>query len=249
MIGLAVMMLVGTISAAVLVDETFRYENRPVANLAVNSDTGLSGSYAPNSTATISDGGFTGQAGFTTVNLANPIRHKVGSDKELWLSYRHQQNGREFPLGGNGAGVGVGFETYTGAFFSISDSLDGTWVKGVASARLGQKMITSERILFDIPVDGCQQDYLIIGRVTFGTVPHISMAIYNWGDGPSSETDIVWEIDADIAGINDEINRDYKKLLFCQSGENPDMKFDNVLIGDTAPDVGIGTRTLGIITE
>ena len=243
----------GIVSAAVIVDEDFAYTDGAAAEVAVNAGTGLTGNFTEGWGNATYSGGAVQQVGSATVTVSNPITDNIGSGREFWVSYRYQQNGHAWPAA-SGAGIGFGSETYRGAFFQIAE--DGTtgdgpdWQTAVARVQLGDWGFKSSNVLFttDTTTDS---DLLILGKVVLDATPHISMAIYDWDNQPASEAAIVWEIDMDYGGTwADSASEDYSKLVLAGSGQAASgAKYDDILLGDTAADVGVipEPATLGLV--
>ena len=251
---IAMVAMAGIVSAAVIVDEDFSYADGTMANAAVNAGTGLTGTFAESWGSGAFSGGAATSMGSMTATVSNPITDNIGSGREFWVSYRYQQNGYAYPAGGAGAGLGFGEFTYRGAFFKIAD--DGIqsgngfdYQEAVATVQLGDWSYKSTTVLFETGTSA-NQDLFIIGKVVLDTTPHISMAVYDWANKPTSEASIVWDIDVDYGGgWADSASGDYGLLVMNQSGQANDVKFDNTLLGDTAADIGVipEPATLGLV--
>ena len=245
--------MAGIVSAAVIVDEDFSYADGLAAG-ATMTGTGLTGTFTETWGNANFSGGAIQQVGEAKVSVSNPITDDIGSGTEFWVSYRYQQNGWAWPAAA-GAGLGFGSQTYRGAFFKLAE--DGTqgdgpdWQTAVPQVQLGDWIYKSTNdVLFttDVTTDS---DLFIIGKVVLSATPHISMAVYDWDSKPTSEASIVWNIDVDYGGANlGQVSEDYTILAMSGSGHAAGgVKFDDVLQGDTATDIGVipEPATLGLV--
>ena len=240
MAGVAV---AGAASAAIHIDEAFNYPDGPISEImGLHTGAGLTGVFTDagwNSLSGVIDaGGITGQDGPAIANTLSSIPHVVGDNSVVWMSYRCKMNGSSSTAGGV-LGITYGPESYRGIGLKLGPVLDDTWKKWSPSVSFGQTQFDSTNAVVDLSTpEGPDADLFLIAKAIFSDPPHISCAVYDSSNIPTTEASIVWDIEEDVTNHNGRADGDYGLLVISQTTQaSVPTKYDNILVGDSFADV------------